>query len=129
VIKFFGFHKKGETKMPRPRKCRKVCCLPSKDQFGPLNCEEAQEFVITMNVEEYETIRLIDLEGLTQEECAVLMKVARTTVQAIYNEARSKLAKALVLGYILRIEGGDYKVCDGTDKSLYCKECMKDKEN
>jgi len=71
-----------------------------------------------MTVEEYETIRLIDLESLTQEECAEHMNVARTTVQAIYAEARSKIAQALIHGKSLIIEGGNYQVCDGTH--LYC---------
>lgn len=68
--------------------------------------------VIIMHVEEYEAIRWIDYEGLIQEECAQRMNVARTTVQRIYTDARKKLAQALVDGKVLRIEGGDYKICD-----------------
>jgi len=67
-------------------------------------------------VDEYETIRLIDLEELTQEQCAGQMNVARTTVQGIYNQARKKLAEALINGRRLKIEGGDYKICDGLQK-------------
>lgn len=65
-----------------------------------------------MAIDEYETIRLIDLEGLTQEQCADRMEVARTTVQAIYERARRKLAQCIVEGARLSIEGGDYEVCD-----------------
>lgn len=68
-----------------------------------------------MSIDEYETIRLIDLEGFTQEMCAEQMKVARTTVQWIYNQARKKLADALVNGKRLHIEGGDYQICGGSD--------------
>lgn len=66
-----------------------------------------------MTVDEYETIRLIDLEGLTQEECAKQMNVARTTVQGIYAEARRKIAQSLVHGRVLLIEGGEYRLCEG----------------
>ncbi len=66
-----------------------------------------------MTVDQYETLRLIDLEGMTQESCAENMHVARTTVQSIYAEARKKLADALVNGKMLRIEGGEYKLCSG----------------
>lgn len=78
-----------------------------------------------MTVDEYETVRLIDLEGFTQEECASQMNIARTTVQGIYNDARKKLAESLVNGKVLRIEGGDYKLCDGFGKSCSGGGCRK----
>ncbi|MDP4127684.1 MAG: DUF134 domain-containing protein [Bacillota bacterium] len=111
--------------MPRPRKWRKVCCLPESNRFGPLNSLINQERFVTMTVDEYETIRLIDLQGFTQEECADQMKIARTTVQRIYNDARKKLAESLVNGIVLRIEGGDYKLCDGHEKSCGCGGCRR----
>ena len=100
--------------MSRPRKWRKVCCMPSVNRFGPLSGCRNEEEAIQMTVDEYETIRLIDLEGMNQEACAAHMNVARTTVQGIYLEARRKLAKALVEGKVLLIDGGDYHLCDGT---------------
>ncbi|HWQ89537.1 MAG TPA: DUF134 domain-containing protein [Desulfitobacteriaceae bacterium] len=111
--------------MARPRKWRKVCCLPESDRFGPLNAPINQEHFVTMTIDEYETIRLIDLEGFTQEECASQMNIARTTVQGIYNDARKKLAESLVNGKVLRIEGGDYKLCDGLEKSCGCGGCRR----
>lgn len=99
--------------MPRPKKWRKVCCMPQVSRFGPLNGNALNETYIIMSVDEYETVRLIDLEGLTQEESAEHMKVARTTVQGIYDNARKKIADSLVNGKILLIEGGDYQLCDG----------------
>lgn len=111
--------------MSRPRKWRKVCCLPESNLFGTLDPKKLDNEVIIMNVEEYETIRLIDLEGMTQEECAEQMNVARTTVQGIYTDARKKLAKSLVNGKMLRIEGGDYKLCEGLEKSCGRGGCQR----
>ena len=99
--------------MARPRKWRKVCSLPKNTRFGPLDTSTDSNNYIRMTVDEYETIRLIDLEGFTQEECAGSMNVARTTVQGIYIEARRKLAESLVNGKTLLIEGGEYKLCNG----------------
>lgn len=109
--------------MPRPRKCRKVCCLPDSSRFGPMDSSIDQDWYVTMSIDEYETIRLIDLQGFTQEECAGQMSVARTTIQGIYNDARTKLADALVNSKILRIEGGDYQLCDGLEESCGCGGC------
>lgn len=109
--------------MPRPRKWRKVCCLPDVNKFGPLDGPVGKEHFVIMSIDEYETIRLIDLEGLTQEECANQMHVARTTVQGIYQEARKKIAESLVRGRVLRIEGGDYKLCNGKDDSYGLRCC------
>jgi predicted DNA-binding protein (UPF0251 family) len=111
--------------MPRPRKWRKVCCLPDSNEFGPLDFPVQEKLFVNMTVDEYETIRLIDLEGLSQEECASQMNVARTTVQGIYSEARKKIAKSLVNGNILRIEGGDYKLCEGDTDCCCNVRCHK----
>ena len=108
--------------MPRPRKRRVVCALPRQNLFGPLNVREGAR-IQAMTVDEYETIRLIDGEGLSQEECAARMDVARTTVQRIYAEARQKLAASLVDGVVLKIEGGDYRLCEGLDGAIDLEAC------
>ena len=57
--------------MPRPMKRRKVCCLPESNKFGPLDLTLGDQDFVNMTVDEYETIRLIDLKGFNQEECAI----------------------------------------------------------
>ena len=108
--------------MARPRKWRKVCSLPESNRFGPLDSLFDAENHVHMTVDEYETIRLIDSEGFTQEDCAEQMNVARTTVQSIYAEARKKLAESLVYGKVLLIEGGEYRLCEGLGKG-YGRGC------
>lgn len=106
--------------MPRPPKCRKVCCLPKYGSFAPMQGVSDPNNAVTLSVDEFEAIRLIDYEGLSQEACSVYMNVARTTVQQIYNVARKKLASALVNGASLHIEGGCYRLCDGQETCCGC---------
>ena len=98
--------------MPRPRKYRRVCHFPRSLSFSPTESVGEPDPVI-LSVDEYETIRLIDREGFSQEACGEWMGIARTTVQLIYASARKKLADMLVEGKPLQIAGGDYRLCDG----------------
>ena len=110
--------------MPRPTKCRKVCHFPTVLEFMPAQAEVQREPVL-LTVDEFETIRLIDKEGLSQEACGERMQVARTTVQKIYESARKKLAQALVEGAPLRIKGGEFRLCDGRNAGCGCMDCFK----
>lgn len=113
--------------MSRPKKWRNVCSLPGNRHYGPLDeAPETSEF-ISMTVEEYETIRLIDHMGMIQEECARNMEVARTTVQHIYSKARKKIAKSMVEGIPLVIGGGRYKVCEHSDDCRRRKACRRNR--
>ena len=114
--------------MPRPVKCRRICCMPVADCFAPVpsgNCGGDSGNVVFITVEEFEAIRQIDYLGLNQEDCAVRMCVARTTLQRIYSEARVKLAKALVEGIPLRIQGGNFELCDSEENVCRCGKCHK----
>ncbi|MCD7845571.1 MAG: DUF134 domain-containing protein [Oscillospiraceae bacterium] len=110
--------------MPRPTKCRMICRLPQTIGFDPLWGDEARQPVV-LTVDEYETIRLIDKEGLSQEQCSQRMQIARTTAQRVYETARKKLADALVDCRPLRIEGGEYRVCDGQNRFCGSSKCFR----
>ncbi|MGE1061719.1 DUF134 domain-containing protein [Megasphaera paucivorans] len=108
--------------MPRPQRCRRVCSMPRSGEFAPagIACPNTIDTVI-MSIDEYEVIRLIDLVGLTQEQCALQINVARTTVTGIYDVARRKIADALVHGKRLLIEGGNIELCKQSGKC--CNSC------
>lgn len=112
------------SKVARPKKCRKVCQMPMINEFRPINDFSGKSAVV-LTVDEYEAVRLIDRQGFSQEECSAYMQVARTTAQKIYNSARKKIADALVEGSALRIEGGDYQLCDGLEEFCSCGGCKK----
>ncbi|HAK05325.1 MAG TPA: hypothetical protein DCM23_01305 [Firmicutes bacterium] len=102
--------------MPRPMRLRRVCCPPPSDRFGPLNRGVDKKTPITMLVDEFETVRLLDYEGLTQEEAAKVMNITRTTVTSIYESARKKLATALIESISLEIKGGHYSFYDDEER-------------
>ena len=112
--------------MPRKVKCRKVCHYPQTLEFLPQN-NNAELEPIVLTVDEYEAIRLIDRRGMSQEQCAAFMQIARTTVQRIYETARKKLADFVVEGRSLRIEGGDFRLCNGSSTGCGCVDCFKQK--
>ena len=74
--------------MPRPQKCRRICFTPQYDSFYPENSQT--DDTITLTLDEYEVIRLVDLEKKTHEQCSAQMDVSRTTVTEIYESARYK---------------------------------------
>ena len=92
--------------MPRPTRCRQIGQLPMFRSFSPDDVDTISN--VTMTVDEYEVVRLLDYEGLNQEVCASRMNVSRTTVTAIYESARKKMADMLVNGKRLLIAGGNY---------------------
>ena len=109
--------------MARPRQERKVCCMPTCRRFQPETPVSSEEIQLT--VEEYETLRLMDLEGYTQAECAQTMGIARTTVQSIYASARRKVSRMLVEGRPLVIGGGAYRLCPEWSAQCPCGGCAR----
>ncbi len=92
---------------PRPRKSRRMGDPPRVQGFIPVGRTEGQESEpVNILYEEWEAFRLVDHEGLSHQEAALEMGVSRPTLTRIYNEARKKLACALVEGREIRIEGG-----------------------
>ena len=109
--------------MARPRRCRRVCTEPAYDRFIPDGISCAENVILT--VDEYEVIRLIDLEKRTHEQCAAQMDISRTTVTEMYETARKKIADSIVNGKPLLITGGHYRFCDGSAVHFCQKFCKK----
>lgn len=96
--------------MPRPFKSRNIQEEPLCCKFIPEKIGKQDSVVLTLD--EYEVIRKCDYERLSQENCATVMQISRTTVQRIYASARMKIAEALVLSKVLEIEGGSVSLGD-----------------
>lgn len=100
--------------MPRPKRCRRICSEPLNSVFYPSVDNDLEG--ISLTLDEYEVIRLVDLEGYSHLECAKQMDISRSTVQEIYESARGKIASFIVYGRKLYIRGGNYQVCGCSKK-------------
>jgi len=89
---------------------RKVSSIPQITYFKPAGIRLTELEEVKLLVEEAEAIRLKDLEGLEQEECADKMNVSRTTFSRILDSSRQKIADALLNGKAIRIEGGNFEM-------------------
>lgn len=96
--------------MPRPKRKRRVQAMPAATFFKPQGVPVHALKGLTLPLEGYEAFRLVDGEGLSQEEAAVLMDVSRPTLCRILMQARQTVARALAGGLALRIEGGSYRM-------------------
>ena len=108
--------------MARPCRWRRICTEPEFDRFVPEGIPSPES--ITLTVDEYEAVRLIDLMKYTHEQCAAQMDISRTTATEIYESARTKIADSLIGGKTLVIAGGRYRLCDGTGP-LCCHRCRR----
>jgi len=106
--------------MPRPKRNRRIHRPPVATGFAPFGIASGTNGSITLLFEEYESLRLSDYEGIPQQEAADRMDISRPTFSRIYDQARQKLARALVEGLSIVIEGGNISF----DESWYrCKSC------
>lgn len=108
--------------MPRPKQHRRMCNPPKMQGFKPYGIPLKELETVVLLFEEYESVRLLDYEGLTQEQAAERMNVSRPTLTRIYEKARQTIAKAFVEGKMIEIDGGN--VC--FERQWYrCKRCFK----
>lgn len=97
----------------RPKKTRWVKCDPSERCFKPHRESKNSKEILVLSLDEFEALRLLDYEGLSQIQAASAMRVHRSTVSRIVSCARQKIAQALVEIKQLKIEGGCCKVIKG----------------
>ncbi len=122
--------------MPRPTQNRKVATPPLMIGYKPFGIPRNQLESIVVHYDEFEVVRLLDYEGLMQEQAAEMMQVSRPTLTRIYESARRKIARAFVEGKMITIEGGNvefsgewfrckrcYKLIDGMPNHRKCEKC------
>ena len=122
--------------MPRPKQNRRISTPPIMLGYKPFGIPKSALESVTLLYDEYESIRLLDYQGMNQEEAAVLMNVSRPTLTRIYEKARKTIAEAFVKGKMILIEGGEvsfekqwyrckrcFKLVDGLENHIRCQHC------
>lgn len=92
----------------RRRGARWISQIPIVRAFGPL--DQPPNGSVQLRLEELEALRLVDLEGMDQEQAAATMGISRKSLWLDLNRARSKVTRALVSGMVIQIEGGTYRI-------------------
>lgn len=104
--------------MPRPFKNRLINAQPTSVIYKPAGVPACNLQWVSLTLDEFESLRLLDHLGRTQEQASENMGVSRPTVTRIYSSARKKIADAIVLGHAIRIEGGP--IIDSTAVETRC---------
>ncbi|MDD3877171.1 MAG: DUF134 domain-containing protein [Bacteroidales bacterium] len=108
--------------MARPYKCRKISNPPKMRGFDPVGMVATELEPLILKMEEFESLRLLNFENLSQDDAACQMGVSRPTLTRIYNNTLKKLAYAFVQGTTIFIEGGHFKFEKDWCK---CKKCFR----
>ena len=122
--------------MSRLKQCRKVCQPPLMQGFKPYGISRGELCSVVLHFDEYEAVRLLDYEGLMQEEAAGRMNISRPTLTRIYENARKTIAQAFVEGKMILIDGGNvqfgkqwfrckrcFKLIGGLENHVRCRNC------
>jgi len=92
---------------------------PDVTYFKPRGIPMASLEEVILNVEEFEAVRLKDLEGLEQEECAKKMNISQPTFHRLILSARKKIAEAIVNGKAIKIEGGSFRMATQEERGRF----------
>lgn len=118
--------------MPRPFCTRRLNACPPVERFAPvMQNSRSDEEPITLSLDEFEAIRLADYLGLYHETAGQQMGVSRPTFSRIIEQARKKIAQALVEGKPIIISGGPVNfICRQKERYRHChRHCIRGNNN
>lgn len=124
--------------MARPQKSRKISDPPRMLGFKPFGMASCDTESVMLQYDEYQCVKLVSYDHLSQEEASELMEVSRPTLTRIYNKALEKIAIAFVEGRPLHISGGNiefdkewfkcrkcFRLIEGRENHIRCEGCKK----
>jgi predicted DNA-binding protein (UPF0251 family) len=108
--------------MARPEKKRNVLAPPAFNKFKPAGIKMHKLEREELSLDEYEALRLADYDGLEHSDAALKMGISRPTFTRLISKARQKVAKFIVDGKVLQIDGGSVHFSQNT---IICLDCKK----
>lgn len=115
--------------MPRPKKSRKIDKPPRMLGYKPFGIPACELKMLSLSLEEYESLRLVNYDGLSQDESAARMDVSRPTFTRIYNNALKTIAQGFIDGKGIEIKGGNYHFDDDWYRCQRCYKLIRGKNN
>ncbi len=106
--------------MPRPKKERLVRRPPLYTEFKPAGIMRSSLKQIILELDELEALRLADYQGMEHSEAAEEMEISRSTFTRLVEKARRKIARFLIEGANLSIEGGNIHFRGNLIKCYHC---------
>ena len=100
------------TSIPSKSFKRTVSKIPKVEKFIPADLPMTELETVNLKIEELEAMRLVDLEGLDQEDAANKMGVSRKTLWKDLKSARKIITDALTTGKIIEVKGGNYELVE-----------------
>lgn len=107
--------------MARPVSTRKICHPPLYNYFAPGLHPAVHQEEIVLTLDELEAVRLADHEGMYQDDAAQMMGISRQTFGRIIENARKKIAGAIVTGKAIRVDGGEVDIAGSG--MYHCYDC------
>ncbi|MGX9463466.1 DUF134 domain-containing protein [Shewanella sp. A14] len=90
--------------MSRPKIQRTICGTPAKNCFKPNGIPLDKLKYISLESDEFEALRLVDLLKMQQQQAAIQMGVSRQTLANVLKLARFKLIDCLTNGKALLMQ-------------------------
>lgn len=108
----YAHNKPGGIALPRCKKHR--CCRSFGDEivYKPIAVSLSETDTILIEFDEFEAMRLCDLDSLDQITAGERMGVSRGTIQRLLTSGRRKVVEALLAGRAIRIKNQEGVKCD-----------------
>ncbi len=90
--------------MPRPCKNRRVRGIPNSNYFKPAGVPFSSLSQVELDMDEFESLRLIYIDNLPQEEASKKMQISQPTFSRILKSTIKKISDAIVNGKAIKIK-------------------------